>query len=486
MFNVATQVVATGLGFVVLRTTFQHLGGDALGLLALIISLNATIAGVLDLGLGATIVRDVAANAQASPQRVRSVLSSLALMYWGTYALTTIVVLLLIPALGSSWGRGSGLSHDTAIAAARVLAVGALLAIPRGLYSSVLQGLQRQASRNAVTLVLVVVQQAGTVLLLVDGAGLVAIAVWMTACAAASLLALIVLVARLLSVDAIRPSRRLSSLRVIWPFAGWTALVSVGGTVQTQADKVVVGKVLPLSDVGYYGAVTSLLGAGQVATSAVADVALPALSTPAVDAAYRRLQVQRLQALHAVGVAPLFAGVAMTEPAVFTFLFSPSVAQTLWVPVMLLALGYYLNAGLTVPYLLSLAQGHPEIAAQTNLFELVIVFPAIVVLSIHLGLVGTSLSWIMYSTVEYVYMLPHIGRTCLGMSVAQTLRTAVIPQLIAMVVYGGASVGLFVMGVTSFPRLCAAYVVATAIYAAVSLLASRAELRDAMRLVVGR
>ena len=80
---------------------------------------------------------------------------------------------------------------------------------------------------------------------------------------------------------------------------------------------------------------------------------------------------------------------------------------------MLLSVGTYMNGTASIPYMLSLALGRPDIGLRTNLWAMVIVLPIPAVLIYKFGLVGAGLSWVVYHVFLYVYMIPKVCRECL-------------------------------------------------------------------------
>jgi quinol-cytochrome oxidoreductase complex cytochrome b subunit len=92
-----------------------------------------------------------------------------------------------------------------------------------------------------------------------------------------------------------------------------------------------------------------------------------------------------------VGAAVLFAAVPFAVVPVFSMVFGRAAAWELLAPLSLVALGFFLNSTITVPYMLSLAAGQPDITVRLNLHALWVTLPATAGLVVRFGLLGGSI-----------------------------------------------------------------------------------------------
>ena len=137
--------------------------------------------------------------------------------------------------------------------------------------------------------------------------------------------------------------------------------ITVLGIVHSQADKVTVSKLLPVATLGTYAFASSLIARVNMVTNAIAEAALPALSALFSRGEQTRMLItyDRMHDLVPFGTLPLYAGLIFAASPLYLSLFGPAGAQLL-VPSMVLALGFYLNGALTMPYVYSLASGRPR------------------------------------------------------------------------------------------------------------------------------
>jgi len=157
------------------------------------------------------------------------------------------------------------------------------------------------------------------------------------------------------------------------------------------------------------------------------------------------------------------------------------VAQRLLLPTAFLALGSWMNATISIPYMLSVAMGKPQIAARLNLYALVIVLPVTVLLVLQFGIAGAGFSWVFYHVVAYAYMVPRICRECLG-SPARTWYAHVLKVLgLAALTYGPSWIVLNLTSLYSLPIAILTYVAGSAVFGVGAYLMIGPDLRQTIQ-----
>jgi len=96
-----------------------------------------------------------------------------------------------------------------------------------------------------------------------------------------------------------------------------------------------------------------------------------------------------------------------------------------------------MNAALTMPYLVSISAGMPQLASRLNLVALVVTVPVTIALIYWLGLVGAGLSWAFYNVFAIGYFVPKVCRQCLDLQ-----PSAWFVGFFRVVVAGGLAYGL--------------------------------------------
>jgi O-antigen/teichoic acid export membrane protein len=418
IYNFAGQGLLLLLGLVAVRFVFRQLGGDALGIIYAAATVSAVLSGVLELGISATIVREVAANVEHDLGYVRRLIRTGSLLYWGVYLAVALVIFFGAPVFVSRWIHLQSMAPATATTVLRILAISAMVILPRVLYTSVLRGLQRMIFNNVIDVSVSSLQQVGTIVILTRGGGIFQVAFWFAACYAAGIVVYLAVIASFFSWRALIPTYSSAVVRRNLGFSSHLMSISLLGALYTQVDKIFVSKLLPLGVFGYYAFASGIVSRATLLTQAIAQAAFPSFSVLMAQGDRPTLQVQyrKLHELLSFVTVPVFAAISFAALPLFSYLFNRSVAELLLLPTALLCLGWYMNGTLNVPYVFSLAAGKPQITSRANFLALFIVLPVAGILVYTLGLTGAALSWVAYHVWAYGYSIRRICRECLEMA----------------------------------------------------------------------
>lgn len=434
------QLTLLSLVLIAARLMVQTLGGDALGLVMFTQALGVVVLAAAELGISVTTVRAVAAHSDTEPGYVRELIRTFTSVYWVLYAILVVVIAGLGPFFIGQWVHLGTLSGAAALAPFRILMSAALLGLPRSLYSSVFRGQQRLGVTTATDVAAALVQQAGVVLILVHGAGLFVLSLWVLASSASAVLAYVLLTGRSLGWATVLPGWSPAVLRRNFRFSLHLATISLLSVAHTQVDRLVVSRLLSLGSLGLYSVAANLVGRATLPVTAIAEASLPAFSklVAAEDRSGWQRQYATLQQLVVAGSVPMYAAVVFAERPLFGYLFGAAAASGLLVPIVFLCAGWYMNNTLTIPYLVSLATGHPQIATRQNLLALVVVLPVSVGLVAAFGLPGAGLSWFAYHCFAYAFGVPRFCRQVIGGSALRWYANVLVFAGPGVAVYGTA------------------------------------------------
>jgi O-antigen/teichoic acid export membrane protein len=326
-------------------------------------------------------------------------------------------------------------------------------------------------------------QQAGTIAILARGGDVYAVVVWLAAIAVVSTLTYLAIAARLFGLRALLPGYFPDVVTRNLGFTAHMGVLSVLNMILLQFDKVVVSKLLPIASVGYYSFASTVMVRIRFAAAAIAQAALPSLSSLHQAGDVRSLQVQyrKLQDLICYGMVPLFAAATFGALPVYTYLFNRQVAWLLLVPNAMLCLGFFMSATVIIPYTFAIAVGRPDIASRSNALALFVVIPATTGLIYEFGLIGAASSWVVYHLFLYAHMIPRICRDCLLVTRRSWYTPIVTILALAGVTYGVLWAFVVVPWSYSTLALALAYVAASAVYITVAFFLIGPDLRDTVR-----
>jgi O-antigen/teichoic acid export membrane protein len=485
--NVVYNVVGQGLILVVsliaVRFIFRRLGDDVFGIIFFNLTLTAVLTRVLELGVSSTIVREVSSAYHKEVGYVRELIRTASLLYWTTGIILVAVIWITAPLLVTHWINLKTLDPGTAATLLRILSVLSLVALPKGLYTATFRGRQMMGINNVIDVGTALAQQMGILLVLIAGGSVYLVAGWISASAALGIIAYIVVASRLFGWGALAPSFSSYVARRNFAFTSNMSLTSVASLINSQASSVIVSKLLPIGVFGFYGFASSTVNRATFITGAVAQAAFPSFSN--LHRADNRIalltQYRKLQDLLCYGTVPLFAGVCFAALPVYAYVFNTSVAWLLLIPTAYLSLGTFMNGTASIPYILSISVGRPDIGLKTNLWALVIVLPITVVLICSFGLAGAGLSWVAYHVFLYSYQIPRICRDCLHTPTIDWYAHIAKVLALSALTYGIAWLVIVVPSGYSLVGCVIGYLVATIVFGAVALFLIGPDLKSTIR-----
>ena len=470
LFNLVGQALILALGFWGTRLVFHRLGDEALGILYFTIAIYTALTPILDMGVSSTLVREVASHLATDKEYVIRLTRTSTLFYCCGYLFLAAGIWLFAPWLVAHWITLKTLDTGTAVHALRILASGWVLMLPRSLYANLLRGVERMEFNNLIDVGTLALQQAGTILIVVRGGGLIEIAYCYAAALLLSILAYVLVASWFLPWRAFLPGFSGDVVRRNLPFTSRVGAYTLLSVIQMESDKAILSKLVAVGPLGFYGLAQTMVARANRITGAVATAALPNLSALFNRQDHGGLvkQYRKLQDLVCYGMIPVSAGLAFASRPLFTYLLNSEAAELLRWPTILLCVGWYMNATLIMPATVSLAVGRADIGAKQNLYALLIVTPVTVWLISEWRLIGAGLSVVIYHLYAYSYGARRVASECLGLRAWVWYFHVTRVLLLASLTYGVAwllteeaqnsiSVRACAFGLASLVYLCVTY-----------------------------
>ena len=450
-WNLAAGVASTAWTAIVTILTvplyLHYLGVEAYGLIGFYTALQAMFA-VLDLGLSQAINREVARVEGGDDRaRVRDLLHTLAWGYWIGAATIATGMWAAAPWVARHWLSAS-IDADSLSNVITLMGVTIACRFPLGLYLGALIGARRMGLASAIEIAMVTIANVGVVgILAMVAQSLEAFFLWQALIAFINVVAVRAAVWRVLRCSkGRRPRIDLGGLQRIWRFSAALAVTAVLGAIFVQSDKMVLSKIVPLTDLGRYTLATIAARSLYVLTAPVFNAVYPQMAS--MHAAGRIDEIAQLYRLGTrLLMAVLFPAaifVAMFSTTIFTlWTGDPVLAKSMFAIVGFLLLGTALNCAMHFPYALQLAFGQSGLPMVINIILLILFAPMLVVLSLRLGVVGAAVAWALLNTL-YLFLgtwlthrilLPGLGLRWLGGDVG-------FPLGVSLVVVGGGGLAL--------------------------------------------
>jgi O-antigen/teichoic acid export membrane protein len=419
--NLGGLIVSNLCVFIFLPLYLPLLGNEAYGLVGLFSTLNLLF-NLVDAGLGAAATREVARSDETAGARaLNRLVRAVELIYLATALIGGALLVAFSPWAARHWLNPQTLSIPQVTVCLQL--VGAILAVRFlcGLYFGVLLGLQRQGISNCLRVAQSFLSGAGAYLVLrFLSSTPQAFFFFQLALVLATLVAVGVWTWRLLpSPFALGLEPDWKRLGSIVRYGTGMSLASLFAFALSSIDKVIIGALLPLSDLGAYSIAANVNVAFAGIPAAIAMAAFPRLTQ--ADAREDPVSLERAfytasRAMQML-VLPVGSAAFIALPAALhLWLRDASLAEKITPVTMLLVFGTCLNALCQIPYQMTLAKGFSMYAVYQGLITVPLSL-SVTYLSIkHFGLVGCALGYGLLNLGVVVFSNPIVFRLYLPSS----------------------------------------------------------------------
>ena len=396
----------------------KFLGVEGFGLIGFYLMLQ-TLFQVMDLGLSPTINRELARHSvqPTIAGKARELVRTLEIGYWLIGIALGASLVLAAPWIATHWIKSGELSATKISHAVMLMGALSIFQWPISFYQGALMGLDRQALFNSLKIAMVSLSNGGAVLVLwLVSPTITAFLIWQSAVSAVQAVTIAICLWQSLPASG-QPARfQIAAVRGVWRFAAGVSGITLIGLIVSQADKLIVSRMLPLKVFGYYSLAWAVSNILLIISGAVFNVVFPNLSAhvatgnlPALRESYHR--GAQLMAVAVLPVAILLALFSFEILSIWTRNVETAGFDALILSI--LVAGSALNALLYLPYALQLSFGWTRLALIAGLTSMVIVIPVMLGLTHRFGPAGTASAWLALNAVNMVVLPPIIHRRLL-------------------------------------------------------------------------
>ena len=376
----------------------QYLGIESYGLIGFFTTLQAWLL-LLDLGLSPALNREMARFSAGAVcgDAIRALLRSTEVIYVASGCLIALFVAVLSPLIAGYWLRPEALSPATVAHAVGLMGLVVSLQWMANLYRGALLGLQHQVWLSAAGAVAVTVRSGGAVLVLafIDPT-ITAFLYFQCVASAAESLVMGWYLRRKLPRQA-SPRFSLGALRTIAGFAAGLSIAMLLATLLTQLDKLLLARLLPLGQFGYFALAVTVSSSLSVLITPLSNVAFPRLSemVAARDDTALSQQYHRFAQLLSIGLLPPALVLCLFSERV-VFLWTGDIVTTQAVAPLLSiwVVGTALNGLMHLPHAAQLAHGWPRLSAILNTVAVLLMVPALLIFVPRYGAVAAAWIWV--------------------------------------------------------------------------------------------
>lgn len=442
VFNFLGSVWLGVLTLAVTPIQVHFLGVEAFGFVGLITILQVLL-GSLDLGISATVTKVVSADHSDGRSSSASAVNTASSVYWIIAVLIALLLWVNSSRVATFWLSRTSLDPATVTLGIEIIAVYLGLRWPVAFYTGVMSGLQRMDALNIVKACVHTLRLVGGVVVLFFKPDLLAFLLWFAFSSAVELVIYAVVTYKLLPTLRLWPSFSISSFRDIWRYSAAMNLIALTALVLSQSDRLAVTKFLNLEALGYYSIAYNASIAISLVQSAINSASFPAFSHSFSSGQHADLLSRYNKASQLMGLVvalPCFALVFFGHEILHIWI-SSKVADEAFVPMAWLAMGFFFNAMVSNAYVAAVACGQPNLPLKVNLLALVVYLPVLYWLVHQFGISGAAAAYAGLNAYYVFTLLPVVEIRVLGQSVWHSLRTNLLPFIVAgMAAFGGAKI----------------------------------------------
>jgi O-antigen/teichoic acid export membrane protein len=413
----ASQAYATVIGIVIIPLYLKYMGAEAYGLVGFFAMLQAWFT-LLDMGLTPTMARETARlrGGAIDAQSYHRLLHALQIMFLAIALCGGGALFCAAGTVAHHWLKVQHLAMSEVIYAIRMMALIVALRWMAGLYRGIVSGSERLVWMGAYNACTATARSLGVlpVLLYVGGTPVVfftyqfAVAVLEFAC--------LYLKARSLLPVRVRqtePSLTLTPIKAILKFSITIALTSSIWTMVTQADKLILSKLLPLSDYGYFSLAVLVASGVTIVSGPVSSAIMPRMARLEAEGnAESLLRIYR-NSTQLVTIVALSAAVTLSlyaKPLITVWTGNAELASRVAPILVPYALGNAVLALCAFPYYLQYAKGNLRLHLIGSLLFLLLLVPAVMWVAPRYGGMGAGYVWLAVNSAFFLFWVPYVHK----------------------------------------------------------------------------
>lgn len=411
--NLASQVYVTLIGILMVPLYVRYMGAEAYGLVGYFAMLQAWF-NLLDIGLTPTVAREtarLAGGAMAGPD-YRRLLRALEAIFVALALLGAAVMLLASAFVADGWLRAEQLPASEVTGSLRLMALAVVLRWMSGLYRGVISGFERIVWLSGFNTAVATLRFCGVLpLLMIWSAPPTQFFAYQLAVAALEFGALLFFAYRLLPVlpAGARLRLELAPLKPVLKFSLSIAFTSSVWVFVTQTDKLVLSRILPLAEYGYFTAAVLVASGILILSGPVSTAIMPRMAKLEAQGLHAQMidvyrQGTQLVVVIAGGLASTLA--VRAEPLLWAWTGNRALAEQAAPVLVLYAIGNGVLAVSAFPYYLQYAKGNLRMHLIGNAIFVALLLPLVIWAASRHGGTGAGIVWLGTNLASFVLWLP--------------------------------------------------------------------------------
>lgn len=413
--NYVSQIYVTLVGIVMVPLYLKYMGAEAYGLVGFFSMLQAWF-NLLDMGLTPTMARETARFRGGAMDALafRRFVRALEGIFFVVAILGVGVLLLLSGQIATNWLTSRQLPISEVQRSVQMMTIAIAFRWMSGLYRGQISGSERLVWLSGYNIVMASLRFIGVLLVLVFiSTTPTAFFVYQLLVALFELSGLIILSYRLLPpiLEGKKPAWSLAPLKPVLSFSMTIAFTSSVWVLVTQTDKLVLSKILPLAEYGYFSLAVLAASGVMMISGPISNAIMPRMAKMEAEGDHAGLIKIYRQSTQLVAIIAGSACVTVAfcaEPLLFVWTGDKALAHHAFPILVLYAIGNGILAVSAFPYYLQYAKGNLRLHLIGNAGFIILLIPTIIWSASNYGSKGAGYVWLIMNIIYLITWVPLI------------------------------------------------------------------------------
>ena len=399
------------LNLIFIPIYLRFIGIEAWALVGFYIIVLNTVA-LMDLGLSPTINRELARLSAAGRniQEQRDTLRTLETVYWFVAAIIGLAIWYLAPFIATEWLDKRELPIKTVVTSIRLMGLMVVFQLPFTFYQNGLAGLEKQIKSNIILAGGGTIRSVATVLILwLVSKSIEAFFVTQLIVTIFQTIIIVVTTWKQIPQSNLKPIFQKSIISNNWQFSTNISVNTILGVLLTQIDKIVLSKLLSLTEFGYYMLAWTIASALWTLTTPV-NIAIFPRFTKFLEVGNEQSLIKlyhRSSQFIALLIIPAATVLAFYSYEVMLIWSGDPAGAVYVIPIlMMLAIGNAINGIVSIPAHLQTAAGWPQLMMRTNLGASLVILPFLWFVIKYFGGIGAASLWVILNVTYLLFTIP--------------------------------------------------------------------------------
>ena len=455
LFNLIGNSWLGVLTLVVTPVQVRLLGIEAFGFVGLIAILQILLSS-LDLGISATVTKVLSSDHSSGKLESIKAVNTASTIYWLTALAIGALVFCLSDTIATDWLTNTSLDTKNVNVGLQLIGTYLCLRWPVAFYMSVISGLQRMDLLNKIKILAQTLRLGGSVIVLMFIPTLTAFLFWYAVSSAIELLLYYAVTRKLLPQLRLTPYFSKQAFSGLWRYSTQMHLIGLTALVLSQADRIAVTKLLSLEALGYYTIAYTAATIVSLIQNAINSASFPAFAFSYSRGAQGELEARynkASQLMSTVVVLPCCA-IIFFGHAILSFWINSDAATAATASMVLLAIGFSLNAVVSNAYIAAISCEQPAIPLKVNVIGIMIYLPGLYAAIAYFGLIGAAASYAGLNLFYLLTLLPIVQSRIIKQSYFKGLQKNLCPfVIVGLIAFGLGKMLLSHFDTTTIPSI---------------------------------